>query len=137
MNLLLLFSFQVQFLDADAPKLLLLDNLSWDDNELSRHFQSCKDPQGFMRVWDEQISPFLDNSTGRFQRTGEQEKNSHQNVSKVTTPSTSGKKRARTPKSPPTLVPASKYAHLEDNSDDSEFEEGDMDEKITQYFLGK
>jgi len=52
------------------PRLLSLNDFSWNENILSGKFQGCGNDQGFMKVWMEFVRPFL-NQNGVFTCTSD------------------------------------------------------------------
>ena len=124
----------MKFASLERPKQLSLGAFSWDDNNLSRHFQSCGEADGFLQAWGKYIKPYLDESSGEFTPPSNNE------------PSTSGatpnnpRKRADI-ESPPSLLPATKTARLQQEKRVEHIPEipddKDMDAEIAQHFLGK
>ena len=122
---------QIKFASLERPRHLSLAAFSWDDNNLSRHFQSCGQVDGFLQAWEKHIKPYLNESSGKF-----------------TPPSAALSTSGATPndkqlniESPPSLLPATKVArlqqdkfgdHIPDSADGK-----DMDVQIAQHFIGK
>ena len=130
----LTFFLQMKFASLERPKQLSLGAFSWNDNSLSRHFQSCGEADGFLEAWGKHVKPYLNENSSEFTALS------------TTELSTSGatpnnpRKRADI-ESPPSLLPATKTARLQQEKRAEHRPEipddKDMDAQIAQHFLGK
>ena len=142
------------FSDSEKPRMLSLDAISWDSNELSGKFQGCQTPAGFVARWEEKISGQLSES-----EVFNQSVNSSPIVTEFTDPkrvvtqtessasispaSVANPLNIKRQSLPTPLVPASKQARLEINSASQSlgcsgnFEEEEMDKNIRTLFIGK
>ena len=131
---------QAKFLKEAKPRLLSLNDFSWNENVLSGKFQGCGNNQGFMKVWMEFVKPYIDQN-GVFTCNYDQLPDESQPLDvshEKDTPSQ--KKRKLQNDTPPSMIPASKvvkYASETEKANDADVEsESSMDTKIQKHFLG-
>ena len=115
---------QVLFSDNEGAKSLCLDVFSWDENDISRKFQGCRTPEGFVATFEQN---FGTPSAGKAASQSDSPPSSSVN-------SQTGSKR---PKAPPNLIPATKKARTEHTQKDDGFEAESMDRAIYDHFKGE
>ena len=135
---------QAKFLKEQKPRLLSLNDFSWNDNILSGKFQGCGNNQGFLKVWMEFIRPFL-NQNGVFTSDHGQSQDEMRPADAVHMSQEkempNQKKRKSQNDTPPSMIPASKIikygSEIEKANDAADIEsESSMDTSIQKHFIG-
>ena len=108
-------------------------SFAWDKTQFSRKFKKAKNVQQFMSVWNRNVAPFVDPSTGRFHPSQKNASSLTPNTSKesTSTPQERTVKRKETTTPPAMLLPNSKKSKQDDGSDDSK-----VDKSIEKCYAG-
>lgn len=128
----------------DKPRQLSLQAFSWDDNNLSRLFHGSGESAGFLAAWNKHVLPFIHTASGTFSPPPIPSASSKGTIGSSTASTSEaptvlhkGKRSSLT--TPPTLMPATKRARLQQEqaatTDTSSAKE--MDEEIASHSLGE